>query len=136
MFIAQELTHLVCVRMYVCPLEVMVHFLTPAGHLTYECRNMIRADPKNEVLLDVSSTSSEESDVGSLLSSSSSEAARKRREYACLTQPDRFHLLKVVWLCKTTSFYGVYAHMCSCLCVCVCVRAHARMCVYWYSYVL
>merc|ERR1711963_1366212 len=29
------------------------------GHLTYECRNFLRLDPEKEVLLDVSSTSSE-----------------------------------------------------------------------------
>ena len=61
-----------------------VTFQPAAGHLTYECRNMIRADPKNEVLLDVSSTSSEESDLGSLLSSSSSGAVQKRRKFPCV----------------------------------------------------
>uniref|UniRef100_A0A8C4Q971 Protein SREK1IP1 n=1 Tax=Eptatretus burgeri TaxID=7764 RepID=A0A8C4Q971_EPTBU len=35
------------------------------GHLTYECRNFVRADPSRDLLLDVSSTSSEsDSDVG------------------------------------------------------------------------
>merc|ERR1712064_163779 len=29
------------------------------GHLTFECRNFVRLDPEKEVLLDVSSTSSE-----------------------------------------------------------------------------
>merc|ERR1711997_1235988 len=29
------------------------------GHLTYECRNFLRLDPEKEVLLDISSTSSE-----------------------------------------------------------------------------
>lgn len=29
------------------------------GHLTYECRNFLKLDPEKEVLLDVSSTSSE-----------------------------------------------------------------------------
>merc|ERR1719189_2097358 len=29
------------------------------GHLTFECRNFLRLDPEKEVLLDVSSTSSE-----------------------------------------------------------------------------
>ena len=34
------------------------------GHLTFECRNFIRADPGRDVTLDVSSTSSEpESDI-------------------------------------------------------------------------
>ena len=32
------------------------------GHLTFECRNFLRADPSQEVHLDVSSTSSEEED--------------------------------------------------------------------------
>ncbi|KAK4877459.1 hypothetical protein RN001_009965 [Aquatica leii] len=30
-----------------------------AGHLTYQCRNFIKVDPNKEILLDVSSTSSE-----------------------------------------------------------------------------
>lgn len=30
-----------------------------AGHLTYQCRNFIKADPQKDVVLDVSSTSSE-----------------------------------------------------------------------------
>merc|ERR1739845_272620 len=29
------------------------------GHLTFECRNFLRLDPEKEVLLDISSTSSE-----------------------------------------------------------------------------
>ncbi|XP_029637755.2 CAX-interacting protein 4 [Octopus sinensis] len=33
-----------------------------AGHLTFQCRNFIKADPRKDVLLDVSSTSSESSD--------------------------------------------------------------------------
>lgn len=34
-----------------------------AGHLTYECRNFIKADnQKDEILLDVSSTSSDSDD--------------------------------------------------------------------------
>ncbi|XP_069483448.1 protein SREK1IP1 isoform X2 [Ambystoma mexicanum] len=33
-----------------------------AGHLTFECRNFLRVDPKRDIVLDVSSTSSEESD--------------------------------------------------------------------------
>lgn len=32
------------------------------GHLTYQCRNFIKVDPQKDVVLDVSSTSSEESD--------------------------------------------------------------------------
>lgn len=42
-----------------------------AGHLTYECRNFIRADPNKDVLLDVSSTSSESEDEVSISSTSS-----------------------------------------------------------------
>ncbi|MGH0173866.1 UNVERIFIED_CONTAM: hypothetical protein FKN15_066280 [Acipenser sinensis] len=33
-----------------------------AGHLTFECRNFVRVDPKKDIVLDVSSTSSEDSD--------------------------------------------------------------------------
>ncbi|KAF3835221.1 hypothetical protein F7725_027779 [Dissostichus mawsoni] len=31
-----------------------------AGHLTFECRNFVRVDPQKDIVLDVSSTSSEE----------------------------------------------------------------------------
>ena len=59
-----------------------------AGHLTYECRNFIRVDPTKDVHLDISSTSSEESDKEdkisisstSSLTSSSEEERRKRRQ--------------------------------------------------------
>ncbi|GLD49936.1 protein SREK1IP1 [Lates japonicus] len=32
------------------------------GHLTFECRNFVRVDPQKDIVLDVSSTSSEESE--------------------------------------------------------------------------
>ncbi|KAJ0065038.1 hypothetical protein NL108_001034, partial [Boleophthalmus pectinirostris] len=32
------------------------------GHLTFECRNFIRVDPQKDIVLDVSSTSTEESE--------------------------------------------------------------------------
>jgi len=34
------------------------------GHLTFQCRNFIKADPNQEILLDVSSTSSDSDDGG------------------------------------------------------------------------
>lgn len=33
-----------------------------SGHLTYQCRNFIKIDPNKDVVLDVSSTSSESDD--------------------------------------------------------------------------
>lgn len=30
-----------------------------AGHLTFECRNFVRVDPQKDIVLDVSSTSTE-----------------------------------------------------------------------------
>lgn len=33
-----------------------------AGHLTFECRNFVRVDPQKDIVLDVSSTSTEESE--------------------------------------------------------------------------
>ncbi|KAH9491974.1 Protein srek1ip1, partial [Bulinus truncatus] len=33
-----------------------------AGHMTYQCRNFLKADPSKEVVLDVSSTSSDSDD--------------------------------------------------------------------------
>merc|ERR1712002_902311 len=32
------------------------------GHLTFECRNFVRVDPQKDIVLDVSSTSTEESE--------------------------------------------------------------------------
>ncbi|XP_056397310.1 protein SREK1IP1 isoform X2 [Hyla sarda] len=32
------------------------------GHLTFECRNFLRVDPQRDIVLDVSSTSSEDTD--------------------------------------------------------------------------
>lgn len=37
-------------------------FTSSAGHLTFECRNFVRVDPRKDIVLDVSSTSSEESE--------------------------------------------------------------------------
>lgn len=37
-------------------------FSSSAGHLTFECRNFVRVDPRKDIVLDVSSTSSEESE--------------------------------------------------------------------------
>lgn len=42
---------------------IVLLYISSAGHLTYECRNFIRVDPNKELLLDVSSTSSEEDEV-------------------------------------------------------------------------
>lgn len=33
-----------------------------AGHMTYQCRNFLKADPNKDIVLDVSSTSSDSSD--------------------------------------------------------------------------
>ncbi|EEB18882.1 conserved hypothetical protein [Pediculus humanus corporis] len=33
-----------------------------SGHLTYQCRNFIKVDPNKDIVLDVSSTSSESED--------------------------------------------------------------------------
>lgn len=46
---------------------IVVHPFTlgcpfPAGHLTFECRNFVRVDPQKDIVLDVSSTSTEESE--------------------------------------------------------------------------
>merc|ERR1711944_154533 len=66
------------------------------GHLTYECRNFLRLDPEKEVLLDVSSTSSEsDADYATplqelrtqelkkkLTKSSHEKKAKKRKRYS------------------------------------------------------
>lgn len=44
---------------YVSALDCVVLL---AGHLTFECRNFVRVDPQKDIVLDVSSTSSEESE--------------------------------------------------------------------------
>ena len=67
-------------------LKWLLRLFPPAGHLTYECRNFLRADPTKDVHLDVSSTSSEESgpkdvvSVSSTSSLSSNEEEEKRRQ--------------------------------------------------------
>ncbi len=63
-----------------------------AGHLTYECRNFLRADPTKDIHLDISSTSSEESEAekralsvsstSSLLSNSEEERKKEKRRRA------------------------------------------------------
>lgn len=42
------------------------------GHLTFQCRNILKIDSEHEVVVDVSSTSSEESHDDSVSSSSES----------------------------------------------------------------
>ena len=45
-----------------CSFPIFISFV--AGHLTFECRNFIKVDPKrSKIYLDVSSTSSDESEV-------------------------------------------------------------------------
>mgnify|MGYP006938814161 CR=1 FL=1 len=39
-------------------------FLAAAGHFTYQCRNFFRVNPTEDIVLDVSSTSSFDSDEG------------------------------------------------------------------------
>lgn len=51
-----------------------------AGHLTFQCRNFIRTDPKKDVIVDVSSTSSEDSDNQVSVSSTSSPASTSEGE--------------------------------------------------------
>lgn len=49
-------------------LSIVVHSVSlaceffSAGHLTFECRNFVRVDPQKDIVLDVSSTSTEESE--------------------------------------------------------------------------
>lgn len=38
------------------------HCCISAGHLSYQCRNFVKIDPSKDVVLDVSSTSSDSSD--------------------------------------------------------------------------
>ena len=38
------------------------------GHLTFQCRNFIKADPDRDVMLDVSSTSTDSSDEEEFIS--------------------------------------------------------------------
>lgn len=45
-----------------CLIHCILYTYLTAGHLTFQCRNFIKADPAKEVLLDVSSTSSDSSD--------------------------------------------------------------------------
>ena len=66
----------------VCCITRLLHVYSAspsAGHLTYECRNFIRADPKNELLLDISSTSSDEESSDDRKESSDDSYDRRRR---------------------------------------------------------
>ena len=43
-------------------LHPLILFVVSAGHMTFQCRNFVKADPNKDVVLDVSSTSSDSSD--------------------------------------------------------------------------
>ena len=45
-----------------CVVEVYFKIKIVGGHLTFQCRNFLKVDPAKDILLDVSSTSSD-SDV-------------------------------------------------------------------------
>lgn len=52
-----------------------------AGHLTYQCRNFLRIDPSKDIVLDVSSTSSESEDLSTPLTTlRDTEIAEKLQE--------------------------------------------------------
>ena len=60
-------------------------FISPGGHLTFQCRNFVRVDPKKDVVVDVSSTSSEddsdkEVSVSSTSTPSSSDSDTKGKK--------------------------------------------------------
>ena len=55
-----------------------------AGHLTFQCRNFIQTDPKKDVIVDVSSTSSEDSEDEVSVSSTSSATSSSESEFAKL----------------------------------------------------
>ena len=46
-------------------MEMTVIFSLNLGHFTYQCRNFLRTNPNQDILLDVSSTSSDSSDSDS-----------------------------------------------------------------------
>lgn len=71
--------------------------LSAAGHLTFECRNFVKVDPQREAVhLDVSSTSSEDSDEEAIkrvsvsstssLTSSSEDGRTSRRKRGIYAQ--------------------------------------------------
>ena len=56
-------------------------FIISAGHLTYECRNFIKADhQRDDILLDVSSTSTDSDDDGGVFISPLMQDAIKRKQ--------------------------------------------------------
>merc|ERR1712083_1220713 len=72
------------------------------GHLTYECRNFLRLDPEKEVLLDISSTSSDSDadyatplqelrakELKKKLSKSNKEKAKKEKKKKRLKPPKK-----------------------------------------------
>ncbi|CAI9575612.1 unnamed protein product, partial [Staurois parvus] len=50
------------------------------GHLTFECRNFLRVDPQRDIVLDVSSTSSEDSDEEDEIPAQPALSADKKKE--------------------------------------------------------
>ena len=54
-------------------LNLTYQYLFSGGHLTFQCRNILKIDSEHDVVVDVSSTSSEDSDDDSLSSSSESK---------------------------------------------------------------
>lgn len=50
------------------------------GHLTFECRNFLRVDPQRDIVLDVSSTSSEDSDEEDDIPAKPQLSADKKKE--------------------------------------------------------
>ena len=48
--------------MYIILYCFLITLNVSAGHLTFQCRNFVKADPSKDVVLDVSSTSSDSSD--------------------------------------------------------------------------
>ncbi|XP_046844652.1 protein SREK1IP1-like, partial [Xenia sp. Carnegie-2017] len=65
-----------------------------SGHLTFQCRNILKIDSEHDVVVDVSSTSSEESDSESL----SSPSKRRRDKYFKQTNKSDTHIVVPVTL--------------------------------------
>ena len=75
----------ICILILGCK-GLIVGYVLPGGHLTFQCRNFVRVDPKKDVVVDVSSTSSEEEDsdkeisVSSTTTPTSSDSDSKRKK--------------------------------------------------------
>ena len=62
----------ICIYVYMTKKDLMIYLsarlVFSAGHLTFQCRNFVKVDPDRDIILDVSSTSSDTDDDAQFVS--------------------------------------------------------------------